>query len=317
MSLTIRGGTALGWGVSALLTLLSTPALAQAEPAEPVAADSEAFAPPKPVERPHRIVWHYPRFRWWEYAAAGAVAVGNVSLEILYKSHPEDKWNGPILADATVRKWLLVEDPAAQRKANQLSDFGWYGSTWYVLLDGIITPLASDRLNADVAFQLTLLNWQAIGLSGLLARLAHDTAGRSRPSLQGCSDEPESTNKCEFRGASFVAGHAMMTSANAGLACANHYALPLYGGGVADALVCPVMVTTALSVGVLRMIADKHWFSDTVVGWAAGGSIGFGLPWLLHYGPTAVRRVASPFPDTALVPWVDEKSGGLQLIGRL
>jgi membrane-associated phospholipid phosphatase len=179
-----------------------------------------------------------------------------------------------------------------------------------------VTPLASDRFNTDVAFQLTLLNWQAIGLSGLLARLAHVTVGRTRPLLQGCTtDDPTSINPCRDEGASFVAGHAMMSSANAGLACANHLALPLYGGGIADKLVCPIMVTNALAVGVLRFVADKHWLSDTVPGWLLGGAIGFGMPWLLHY--RTVRSVVSPLPDTALLPWADQTSLGASFVGRL
>ena len=112
-----------------------------------------------------------------------------------------------------------------------------------------------------------------------------------------------------------MAGHAMITSTSAGLACAHHYALPLYGGGIADALVCPVMVGSALTVGVLRMVTDKHWFSDTVPGWLLGGGIGFGMPWLLHY--RYARAITSPLPNTAIVPWGDATSGGVQFMGLL
>ena len=263
----------------------------------------------------HRIVWRYPRFRWWEYVAAGSVSVGNISMEVLYQGQPRDRFTDPVLSDAVVRSWLRASSAEGRLRADDISDYLWHGSTYYVLLDGLATPLVSDRFNTDVAFQLTLLNWQAIGLSGLLARLAHVSVGRTRPSLQGCTNDPNSENPCGFRGASFVAGHAMMTSANAGLACANHLALPLYGGGVADDVVCPVMITTALSVGVLRMVADKHWLSDTLPGWVLGGSIGFGLPWLLHY--RAVRTVASPLPGTALLPWANSSSAGLNFAGQL
>jgi membrane-associated phospholipid phosphatase len=245
------------------------------------------------------------------------VTVGNVSFEILYQSEPRERWNRPILADATMRSWLRAGTAERRKRADDVSDYMWHGTQYYALLDGLLTPLVSDRFNTDVAFQVTLLNWQVIGLSGLLARLAHVTVGRTRPLLQNCSDDPDSENPCRFEGASFVAGHAMMTSASAGLACAHHYALPLYGGGLADAVVCPVAVTSALTVGVLRMVADKHWLSDTVPSWLLGGSIGFGLPWFLHYGPAAVRSVASPLPNTAIIPWLSDTSGGVELIGRL
>lgn len=261
------------------------------------------------------MIWRFPRFRWWEYAAAGAVTAGNFTLEWLYRKEVEDSWTKPILADAAVRKWLRADTPAGRLRADDVSDYMWHGTTYYVLLDGLLTPLVSDRLNTDVAFQLTLLNWQAIGLTGLLVRLVHVSVGRTRPSLQNCSPDPTSANPCQFRGASFVGGHAMMTSANAGLACANHHFLPLYGGGLADSLVCPLMVASALTVGTLRMVADKHWLSDTIPAWLFGGAIGFGMPYLLHY--RYARSALSPLPHTALVPWATATSGGIDFMGQL
>ena len=263
--------------------------------------------------REHRLVWKYPRFRLWEYVAAGAVSAGNISFEVAYSHNPRDRWTGPILLDKPARNFFRGGTPASRVKADDISDHLWHGSTYYVLLDGLLTPLVSDRFNYDVAFQLTLLNWQAIGTAGLLTRLAHITVGRTRPSLQGCSTDPSAENHCEFRGASFIAGHASMTSANAGLACANHQALKLYGGGIPDAAVCPIMVTTAAGVGLLRLVADKHWLSDTIAGWVVGGSIGYGMPYLLHY--RYVRQVVSPFPNSALLPWGDGTSAGLQFAG--
>lgn len=261
----------------------------------------------------HRLQWNFPRFRTWEFIAAGAVTAGNLGFEIAYSNTPRDRWTGPILLDRPARNFLRGGTNDARITAANISDHLWNGTTYYVLLDGLVTPLVSDKFNTDVAFQLTLLNWQAIGTAGLLTRLAHITVGRTRPSLQGCSNEEGAENKCEFRGASFIAGHAAMTSANAGLACANHQNLKLYGGGIPDAAVCPILVTTAASVGILRIIADKHWLSDTIVGWALGGSIGYGMPYLLHY--RYVKKVVSPLPNSALLPWGDATSAGIQFAG--
>lgn len=261
----------------------------------------------------HRLVWNYPRFRLWEYVAAGAVTAGNISFEMAYSSNPRDRWTGPVLLDGPARDFFRGGTIESRLLADDISDYMWHGSTYYVLLDGLLTPLVSDKFNYDVAFQLTLLNWQAVGATGLLTRLAHITVGRTRPSLEGCSNDPNAENRCEFRGASFIAGHAAMTSANAGLACANHQNLKMYGGGIADAAVCPIMVTTAAGVGVLRIIADKHWLSDTIVSWVLGGSIGYGLPYLLHY--RHVQKVVSPLPNSALLPWGDATSAGVQFTG--
>jgi hypothetical protein len=237
-------------------------------------------------------------------------------LEVAYQSQPKERWHGPVLFDGPVRD-VLKGDEKAIRTATLVGDWTWYGVQNYVLLDGILTPLLSDKLNADVALQLTLLNWQAVGLTGLLSRTSHVAIGRTRPSLQGCSNEEGATNKCEFRGASFFSGHAAMTTASAALGCVNHHYLPLYGGGLADALVCPVLLTGAATVGVARMVTDRHWVSDVLVGWAVGGALGFGLPYALHYGPTALKAAMRPTRSTALVPWADETSGGLRFVGML
>jgi hypothetical protein len=293
----------------ALLTIASfTPTTA--------AAESSAAEPAAPA---HRLVWRYPSFRWWEYAAAGAVSVGNITLEVAYQSkhHPAERWSEPILADSIMRGWLRARSPEGRKLADDVSDYQWHWSTAYVLADGLVTPLVSDRFNTKVAYQLTLLNGQTIGLAGLVARLTHVNVGRTRPMLLGCSHEPGTEFPCKFEGASFLAGHTLMSSANAGLACANHRYLPLYGGGAADDLVCPLMISNTLVIGTLRMVADKHWLSDTVPAWVLGGSIGFGLPWLLHYGPHAARKVASPVAGSMLVPWVDGDSFSLQLMGLL
>jgi len=291
----------VGWVVGAALVLSLGRTARAAEPE------------PKPKPAAHRLVWNFPRFRLWEFIAAGAVSVGNIGLEVAYSHHPRDRWTRPILLDAPARSFFRGGTADSRELADDISDYLWHGTTYYVLLDGLLTPLVTDKLNTDVALQLTLLNWQAVGMTGLLARIAHDTVGRTRPSLQGCTNEPDAENRCEFRGASFIAGHAAMTSANAGLACADHRALRLYGGGIPDAAVCPIMVTTAASVGVLRIIADKHWLSDTIVAWIVGGSVGYGMPYFLHF--RYVQKVASPLPNSAILPWGDATSAGMQLVG--
>jgi hypothetical protein len=39
----------------------------------------------------------------------------------------------------------------------------------------------------------------------------------------------------------------------------------------------------ASATGVLRIVADRHYASDVIVGAVMGLSVGYGLPWLLHY----------------------------------
>jgi hypothetical protein len=90
---------------------------------------------------------------------------------------------------------------------------------------------------------------------------------------------------------SFYSGHSAAVATMAGLTCVHHEHLPLYGGGFADLVPCLMMMGTAVGTGVTRVIADKHWASDVVVGWSVGAFSGYVLPSLLHYGFGSARAV--------------------------
>ncbi len=102
----------------------------------------------------------------------------------------------------------------------------------------------------------------------------------------------------------------------AGLTCAHHQHLPLYGGGFADLAPCLVMMGLAATTGVLRLVYDEHWASDIIVGWAAGAASGYVLPSVLHYGFGA-RPPEVHTGDLTLVPTLGVYGGapGIGAVG--
>jgi hypothetical protein len=70
----------------------------------------------------------------------------------------------------------------------------------------------------------------------------------------------------------------------AGLTCVHHQHMPLYGGGAPDALVCYGMLGATVATGVFRLMADRHYFSDILVGGLVATLAGYVLPSWLHYG---------------------------------
>ena len=58
----------------------------------------------------------------------------------------------------------------------------------------------------------------------------------------------------------------------------------LYANSVADALACAGTITLAASTGTLRVLGDRHYASDVVVGAVVGFAVGYGVPTLFHYG---------------------------------
>ena len=109
-----------------------------------------------------------------------------------------------------------------------------------------------------------------------------------------------------------------MTAAT--LTCVHHSHLPLYGGGAGDTVACGVMLGAALMNGFGRVVTEKHYPSDLVVGFGVGAFAGWVLPELLHYAHP-LRR--APSSDTSalvrvravLLPSWSKGQPGVSLIG--
>src|SRR5207253_5621614 len=56
----------------------------------------------------------------------------------------------------------------------------------------------------------------------------------------------------------FYSGHAAATATSAGLTCAHHQHLPLYGGGLADLVPCLVMSGVSIVTGISRIGARSE-----------------------------------------------------------
>jgi hypothetical protein len=281
-----------------------------------------ALQSPRAVEpRPHRLTWSYPRFRIWQYLMSGALTGGNLYLQYGTGPFPDHRWSRPILFDNWARG-IRADTEEGRLRAAKISDYMWHATQYYtVLVDSLIVPLAFDRFNLDVAVQMNLLNWQSIAVSFFILRLSHVSVGRARPSEYGCSTDEDAAFRCgEGTGPSFMGGHTAMSAAGAGLACAHHMAFPLYGGGIPDIAACAVLSTSAVTVGVLRGVSDKHWASDNIIGGLLGGAIGFGLPYFLHYSrgrrPEPLGAAFLP-RNMALAPLMSDHVWGIGLSGWL
>ena len=288
------------------------------EPQQRAADALEKPARQSGAEEEHRLHWTFPRFRTWQYVAVGVQTAANLTIEFADVPSAGESWRSPLPLDVPVRNAILPQSEAGRARAERVADVLWYTTQFYtVLIDSVLVPLAFDNGNTDVAFQMTMINWQTLGLTGIITRVAHHTVPRARPVMYGCSEQPGAAFPCREAGPGFFSGHVSMTTAGAALACAHHAALPLYGRNPAGMITCGVLSACAVSVGVGRIASDKHWFTDVLVGHIVGASVGFGLPWLLHYqhrlspdlSRLGVRR-------TAWIPWPTEDGASLSLVGE-
>ncbi|HEX7664588.1 MAG TPA: phosphatase PAP2 family protein [Polyangiaceae bacterium] len=195
--------------------------------------------------------------------------------------HP--KWDGPILFDEPLRNAIRLRSPDALTTTRTISNVtAFVPVVQEVVFDSLFLPLV-DR-NLDVAWQMSMMNAQSYGLTSLVIISLYNTVGRTRPSYRECQAGKSDDPLCDTgQYADFPSGHTATAMTAAGLMCAHHAHLPLYGGGALDDAACIEGVTLGLGTAVLRLMGDRHYFSDVFVGGAFGFLSGWGLPTLLHY----------------------------------
>lgn len=282
-------------------------------------------AGPAHADQEKTVKWNenWPRVHLLEVGAIVALTIGSIELSLV-KPADHAKWSKPILFDESARSFFKSNNENTQELAGNLSDNIYHAMVIapYVV-DNYVVALGIHQ-NADVALQMTLMNLQSLGLSGVISLSMERTVGRRRPFAQDCSGQfgPDKVGYNHCNGVddfeSFYSGHAAATFTMAGLTCAHHQHLPLYGGGLPDALACIVMVSLATTTGVLRLVVDRHWTSDVLTGAAVGLINGYVLPSWLHYGfgdsrkqvPTIIR---TPIGYVAPVPQLYPGGAGLGL----
>jgi membrane-associated phospholipid phosphatase len=272
----------------------------------PGAAQAQAQPGNEPEE--HRLVWRWARFNTFDYFSTAALGLTFLLIEVETETPVEANWRGPILFDDAVRD-ALVSETRDGRDANAIaSDYLALGTLVLNTFDSVVVPLALDRGNIDVAWQLTMINLQAQAITGVLSRSGHHFIGRERPDTKPCEENNHYHGLC-FGGtnASFPSGHTSGAFAAAGLTCVHHAKLSLYGNATADVAACATGLTMATTAGVQRIVADRHWVSDVIVGTMVGLGAGVGLPLLAHYQPAresarraSLRWTIAPPPDGSL-----------------
>jgi membrane-associated phospholipid phosphatase len=261
----------------ALLAALAVTASAPAEPSASSAGDPE-------------LVWRWPRFRTWEFVATGVTGTAAVAVFFLVEPRQKPRWSSGILFDDRVREAVRVQGKDGLSTVRTLSDVTGIASIAVATgIDSLLVPLV--RGSPDVAVQLLLLDAEAFAISSLVTTSTFDLSGRARPSYAECQRDPSFDPLCGSGStASFWSGHTAQAFTAAGLSCAHHTYVDLYGGGLPDALSCAGSITLGAATGYLRLAGDRHYASDVIVGAAVGFAFGFGVPTLLHYSYGDTRR---------------------------
>lgn len=245
---------------------------------------------------------------WPEYVIAPLLLAGAFGQSAFFKAQPDAEWTGPVLFDRGAQSALRVSSPGARSLAHQTSNVLLAASALQAM---VIDPwLVAGWLHGrpDIAWQLTVINAEAFGLTEFSNRLAKQLVSRERPYGETCDPSTDGSCVSEARNRSFFSGHATASSTFAGLTCAHHQRLALYGSFAADLGACVGALGVSVGTGMLRIVSDNHWASDVLLGHLVGFSTGYLLTSALYYAappqedvPVKPRPMIAPIIGSGVV----------------
>lgn len=236
----------------------------------------------------------WPKFRPAEIAFASGNTMQVVASVFLW-NQPTRNWEGPILFDEPVRDLMRFRTRDSRTAAATVSDVMYYFLLAFPAFESPVVSAA--RGSGEVAAQTLAINWQSYAFAGATA-IALEKVGRARPMAEECDRDESYDRRCGEKArlnTSNVSGHTTIAFTGAGLMCAHHTNLPLYGGGAPDTVACFAAMTIASAQGILRIHSDNHYATDVILGAALGIGSGYFLPRWLHYR-AATGRSASILP---------------------
>lgn len=256
-------------------------------------SSAAAQVAPEPLDFNARFA-HYSL---WEGVATGVAAAATVGF-VFVPPRPHETATNPF--DETFRDLFRLSTAGTRSTAATVSDLLVLGLWSYeALIDPLIVAWGVHG-QPGTAAQMMLIDTEVQTITSALQGITTALAGRERPYGRNCDNPAESPDSAACNGndrhRSFFSGHTSQAFAAASAQCMHHLNMPLYG--ISPAVPCAAGYTVAAFVGGLRMMADRHYLSDVLVGAGVGTLVGLLVPWLFHYR-AGVRRTADTTPGSA------------------
>ncbi len=182
------------------------------------------------------------------------------------------RWCKPPGVDDTIQNGLRWSDRKIAARMSDITGFA-------------LAPLAAFGFDAAIVYTSggTFAEWgtdalvilESMVVAADLTQIVKYSVGRARPLLHygtGTAEERESRDK----NLSFFSGHTSFTFS----AAVSAGTVATLKGYRAAPFIWATGLTIAATTGYLRMAADKHYFTDVMVGAVVGSAVGFVVPWL-------------------------------------
>lgn len=258
--------------------------------------------------------WRWRRAGGTEYIAVSVAAVGTAYFEHANGKQEKADWTSRNEFDEEIRSALRLESRSA-RDAIDLVGHGLMGlMIGAPVLDSLATLGIRDR-DWDALWQTQMINLESFTLTSLVSSLTQNILARERPFVRDCRGG-ECEDRLENRG--FPSGHVAFAFTGAGLICNHHRYQTLYNDPATDQAVCYTGIGLAVTDGILRLMADRHYATDVAAGTVLGLFSGFVLPRLLHYSHPVHREPVEKqgsntrfIKQVRFVPMLSEGSSGV------
>ncbi|HEX6273009.1 MAG TPA: phosphatase PAP2 family protein [Polyangiaceae bacterium] len=231
--------------------------------------------------------------RWRKFGTANYVLTGvgfGVNVASSFVPLSQHPWRRTNELDEWGRRKISVETYESGEWAQDLSDVLLSLNLMFPLLVDSLVVGYWYRRSPEVAGQTALVSLEAMAVASMLQGSTSAWLERERPYGRDCGKTiPGELSDCSdnVRYRSFFSGHTSMSFAAAAVSCSHHARHELFGDPLADGITCGAELASATAVGVMRVVALKHYLTDVFTGAAVGTLSGIGVPWLLHYGPLA------------------------------
>ncbi|HEY6081546.1 MAG TPA: phosphatase PAP2 family protein [Polyangiaceae bacterium] len=223
----------------------------------------------------------------WEGVATVAAGAGTLTL-MLIEPPTDALWTGGILFDDAIRRAVRLDNEQSHAKVASIGDIPYFAAP---LLPLIVDPLLAWAVHGDgkAALNMELMGLEAFSYAGFMSFVSTRTSRRERPDSRQCREDHPESGCPPTDTEAFWSGHTSIVAASAGLVCANHVYMPLWGHPIADAGACVLATSGAILTGVTRLMADRHYTTDVLVGFGMGFGFGYAVPALLHYSHRKVE----------------------------
>ncbi len=220
---------------------------------------------------------------------AGWLALSALQDEIV--GHDCGWCGGPGPVDRAVRGALMAPAPKAANVASNVMLFGVAPA--FSLAAGLIAARTADDSWLVFAEDVTLVA-ESFALTAMLTSFVKISVRRTRPYLHYGGEDPlYRDGSLDVTG--FFSGHSSMAASVA----ASTATLAFLRGRPGAPWIAVAGGAVAVTTGMLRIAADRHYLSDVLAGLAVGTAVGILVP-VLHALPlgrrTSVAITLSPAP---------------------